>query len=639
MPTFQPLTTFYLIKDVDIDVSYTNQYYFSTETAQYNFFYSKVFKTVQEGTYQRKNSNMIDVPFQADDIRACKYIMWQNNNYSNKWYYAFVTLIDYVNPGVSRISYELDVYQTYLFDMQWKQSFIQRKHTTRYENGLPVINMEDEGLDYGNTYRILKRTNLVQIPDVSFCIMGFSEQLEGSSGTLGNSIHGIPTQLYYYILPIWLNYPVKTFKLNNFSVTFPLINEFLNACVTNENLVGKMVSCVIVPFLTFGETTATMSDDVITINNQNIRYVNLPSRMGGYSIMRMNASAKLEVAEVTDSSTVYGDFPHYEESKLLMYPYSFTELTTQRGDSFIIRNEQLVTRNGNITIGIFGNINFQNKMAFIVKNYLSDSQAYYMQQGIHDDSNASLPIIDDYTASYLQANSNSIAVARSNALMQQQSSVQVAENTATTQSQNAERTLHGNVFYALGNTVNGVAGALSSGNLTTALLGTLGSAFKGLTGLSSSELAYENSLASASTSLANSKISAQTDYQMSMATLDGKIQDAEQIPSTTRSMGGDYLFDIAYMCDGIYLLKKTIQPYYVDKLTKYFKLYGYKVNALEVPSFHTRASWNYFKISIPNVEGNIPMNDLMKIRDIFIKGITLWHGDYIGDYSRNNNEI
>lgn len=639
MPTFQPLTTFYLIKDVDIDVSYTNQYYFSSEYDQYNFFYQKVYKTVQEGTYQRKNSNMIDVPFQSDEIRECKYIMWQNANYSNKWYYAFVTLIDYVNPSVSRISYELDVYQTYLFDMEWKQSFIQRKHTTRYENGLPVVNMEDEGLDYGNTYVTLKRTNLVQIPDVSFCIMGFSEQLEGSSGTLGNSIHGIPTQLYYYMLPIWLNYPVKTFKLNNFSVTFPLINEFLNACVTNENLVGKMVSCVIVPFLTFGETTATMSGDVITINNQNIKYVNLPSRMGGYPIMRMNNSAKLEVAEVTDSSTVYGDFPHYEESKLLMYPYSFTELTTQRGDSFIIRNEQLVTRNGNITIGIFGNINFQNKMAFIVKNYLSDSQAYYMQQGIHDDSNASVPIIDDYTASYLQANSNSIAVARSNALLQQQSAVQVAENTATTQSQNAERTLHGNVISALGNTVNGIAGALTSVNPTSMLFGALGAGYKGITDMYSSEKAYQNSLASASTSLANSKISAQTDYQMSMATLDGKIQDAEQIPSTTRSMGGDYLFDIAYMCDGIYLLKKTIQPYYVDKLTKYFKLYGYKVNTLEVPSFHTRSSWNYLKIAIPNVEGNIPMNDLMKIRDIFIKGITLWHGDYIGDYSRSNNEI
>lgn len=639
MPTFQPLTTFYLIKDVDIDVSYTNQYYFSTEYDQYNFFYQKVYKTVEEGTYQRKNSNMIDIPFQADEIRECKYLMWQNGNYSDKWYYAFVTLIDYVNPSVSRISYELDVYQTYLFDMEWKQSFIQRKHTTRYENGLPVINMEDEGLDYGNSYRILRRENLIQLPDVSFAMMGFSEQLETSFSVGGNTIHGIPTQLYYYIIPLYLDYPAKNFTLNGTSNSISNLGEFLNACVTNERLVGKMVSCVITPFLTFGSLTADITATNVNLITSALARVSIPSTMGGFTLLRPKYEAELSVAEVTDTHTVYQDFPQYEESKLLMYPYSFTELTTERGDSYIIRNEQLVTRNGNITIGIFGNINFQNKMAFIVKNYLSDSSPYYMQQGIHDDSNASLPIIDDYTASYLQANSNSIAVARSNALMQQQSSIQVAENTATTNSQNAERTLHGNLLTTLGNTAVGITSAMTSNTPHGMILGALGTGIKSLADLEASELSYRNSLASASTSLANSKISAQTDYQMSMATLDAKIQDAEQIPSTTRSMGGDYMFDIAYMCDGIYLLKKTIQPYYVDKLTKYFKLYGYKVNTLEVPSFHTRASWNYFKIAIPNVEGNIPMNDLMKIRDIFIKGITLWHGDYIGDYSRSNGEI
>ena len=40
-----------------------------------------------------------------------------------------------------------------------------------------------------------------------------------------------------------------------------------------------------------------------------------------------------------------------------------------------------------------------------------------------------------------------------------------------------------------------------------------------------------------------------------------------------------------------------------------------------------------------NVYGNIPMDDLMQIRDIFMKGITLWHGDWIGDYSRSNEEV
>ena len=92
-------------------------------------------------------------------------------------------------------------------------------------------------------------------------------------------------------------------------------------------------------------------------------------------------------------------------------------------------------------------------------------------------------------------------------------------------------------------------------------------------------------------------------------------------------------------CNALYLRRKTIYPEYADKLTSFFKQYGYKVNKLEVPAFHTRTNWNYIKMAEPNVYGNIPMDDLMKIRDIFIKGITLWHGDYIGNYSLTNAEI
>ena len=104
-------------------------------------------------------------------------------------------------------------------------------------------------------------------------------------------------------------------------------------------------------------------------------------------------------------------------------------------------------------------------------------------------------------------------------------------------------------------------------------------------------------------------------------------------------MGGDYTFNIAHNCEGIYLIKKTVTEEVAERLSHYFKQYGYAVNRLEHPEFHTRESWNYIKMAEPNVYGNIPMDDLMQIRDIFMKGITLWHGDWIGDYSRSNEEV
>ena len=635
MATFQPLSKFYLIKDVDIDVSYTHQYYFDTIQEQYNFFINKVFKTVTEGTYQRKNSNVLSVPFQADEIRECKYIMWQNPNYSDKWYYAFVTHIDYANPNMSRIGYVLDVYQTYLFDMNWKQSYIERKHGKRYENGLPVVNMEEEGLDYGNAYVTLKKTNLIQIPDMSFAILGFTEKVDDEIGAAAKTIRGIPTQLYYYIVPVYLGYPPRSIYLQNSAHRLTSIAEMLYICTNDTALVGKLVSVFITPFLTIGPISAYSEDLAITLVSNKLAVRTITADAGPFYVLEVKMDSALEPFELIDSSTVYGDFPQYEESKLLMYPYSFTELSNERGDAYVIRNEQLVTRDGHITIGVFGTISHQNRISYIVKNYLSSAKAYFMEQGIHDSSNANLPIIDDYTASYLQSNSNAIEVSRSNALMQQQSSLQIANNTNVTNVNNATKAMWANEIQIIGNTAAAMSTAIGRGNVA----GGIGAAIQEVSSTVSNAMNRDIALASAATNLENSRISASTNYQMSIASLNAKLQDAEQIPSTARSMGGDYLFDIAYMCDGIYLLKKTIQPYYVEKLTNYFKMYGYKVNKLEIPEFHTRENWNYIKMAEPIVEGNIPMNDLLKIRDIFIKGITLWHGDYIGNYSLNNMEV
>ena len=53
--------------------------------------------------------------------------MYQNNNYTNKWFYAFITNMQYENNGTTLISIATDVWQTWQFDITWKQSFIERE--------------------------------------------------------------------------------------------------------------------------------------------------------------------------------------------------------------------------------------------------------------------------------------------------------------------------------------------------------------------------------------------------------------------------------------------------------------------------------------------------------------------------------
>ena len=624
MATFQPTGKIELIRGVDIDVSYTHQYYFSQEEDQDDFFTSKVFMTLENGTYQRKNINSIQVPYQADAIASCKYLRWQNRNYSQKWYYAFVTSIDYVNPGVSQINYTLDVYQTYLFEMQWKQSFVERKHTQRYNNGQPVVNTLDEGLDYGTEYDIVHRETIYQEPNVAFCIIGTTNVDDAYQY---GSLH---SNLGYRIVPVWLGDDSRTFYTTYDPGTgvqtyeLATLKEVFDAFKTDTQLVNSMISCVIVPYLCIKDLNIDDRGTRVFVTSEylKVRDYGMPSGKYTLNLRRATTEDPYLIYEKTIGGK-YANFTHYEESKLLMYPYTFMEMTTNRGDSKVIKLEYIKTNY--IDIGICGTVSFRNKMAYIVEDYISDG--YMINNALVDNSNESVPIIDDYSASYLQANSNAIEVAKSNAQMLQQ-----------TQLENAQRTYSTNINNIV---TNAIGGAVQSGiDVVGGLIpGSGGSVVGGAKGMVGTVTDYLTSSRSNETSYANTSRSANTDYQMSIATALAKVRDAEQVPASTRSLGGDYMFDNAYSCNRLYLVFKTIKPEYRDKLTAYFKQYGYKVNSLEIPNFHTRASWNYIKMKEPNIYGNIPMDDLMRIRDIFLKGITLWHGDYIGDYSRSNAEI
>ena len=650
MATFQPLGKIELIRGVDIDVSYTHQYYFDTLADQQAFFDPRAELTLENGTYQRKNINTIQVPYQADAIADFKYLRWQNPQYSNKWYYAFITSIDYVNPGTSQINYVLDVYQTYLFDMRWKQSFVEREHTQRWTedtkgNTIPVINTEPEGLEYGSEYTTVDEEEFEQIPDVGWLVFGSTKIGSGNVRNIGN----IPTGIVYTFIPISTNQKrILTFTSGGRT----LLDGWtaLNLFATDTTLVNSLCSVVFYPFLPLRGITYTESGNTIdltfaapvttvtltgglTTGNYVLRFTGLVSTSYDFIVP----------VEFQDTKYIYDSFPNYSESKLLMFPYSFMELTTKRGDSMVIKMEYLEDRStgGKVKIGAYGTISSVNKMVYAIRNYLSDMNGYNMVNGLADSSNSNLPITDDYTASYMQANSNSLRVAESNARYSELTTIDNAYRSYETAM--SKRTAEGikdlasvGENLATGSLMALVGSVVGSAGMGVGGAGAIGS---GLTGIVGGIADYLQSGKEANSEYWNKYYSATTDYANAVASVMAKKNDAKQIPPTSKNLGGDYIFNMANNCDKLYLRRKTIYPEYANKLSDYFKQYGYKVNRLEVPNFHSRSSWNYIKMTEPNIYGNIPMDDLMQIRDIFIKGITLWHGNYIGDYSRSNNEI
>lgn len=658
MATFQPLGKIELIKGVNIDVSYTHQYYFDTIEDQEAFFTSKIRHILDNGTYQRKNINSIQVPFQADAIAEYKYLRWQNPQYSDKWYYAFITSIDYINPGTSRINYALDVYQTYLFDMQWRQSFIEREHTRRWTtdskgNRIPVVNTEPEGLEYGSEYETIDEVEFEQIPDTGWIVFG-STKVPTSSAAM--YIANIPSGIYYTFVPISTNqrrkYNYKYKQTIYGSETFSLASAsaVLATFAHDPVLVNSLCSAVYYPFLPLRNVNYTINgNDVIITTGSNVEHYNISSIDGQvrnvlfFVPYESFVSDPIQPVMFSEQKNIYDGFPNYSESKLLMFPYSFMELTTKRGDSMVIKMEYLRGRiwGEKLTIGAFGTISSVNKMVYAIKNYLTEHEEYNMMSALPDLSNANLPILDSYTASYMQANANSLRVADSNAKANLQTNLDNAYRSFETAM--SKRSAEGikdvaNIGENIlgGALMTGVGTAVGSVGMAVGGVGSIGSGIASIPGALSD---YNVSKLQADNEYWNRYYSATTDYSNAISAIMAKKNDAKQIPPSSKNLGGDYIFNIVNNCDKLYLRRKTIYPEYSVKLTNYFRQYGYKVNNLEMPEFHTRSKWNYIKMTEPNVYGNIPIDDLMKIRDIFIKGITLWHGGYIADYTGNNDEI
>ena len=62
-----------------------------------------------------------------DDLIEYNYAMYQNENYSNKWFFAFIDNMKYINDSMTEISISTDVWQTWQFDLTFLESFIDRE--------------------------------------------------------------------------------------------------------------------------------------------------------------------------------------------------------------------------------------------------------------------------------------------------------------------------------------------------------------------------------------------------------------------------------------------------------------------------------------------------------------------------------
>ena len=129
MTYITPNTTVTLMKGVPMSNDYQHTLWFDTAAAQQTYFQSLTKKIYTSLSYQRYQTGMIKIEEDYSVALGYNYLMWKNTSYENKYFYAFITSVEYDNNNRVNIYYEVDEIQTWLFDVNLLPCTIEREHT------------------------------------------------------------------------------------------------------------------------------------------------------------------------------------------------------------------------------------------------------------------------------------------------------------------------------------------------------------------------------------------------------------------------------------------------------------------------------------------------------------------------------
>ena len=332
MSAITPQTELRLIK-CPIESDNRNQMTFSSATAQYNYFNSLPHITADNFTYQRKDS-VIRYPAHIDTILTYNYVMYQNEAYTNKWFYAFITNMEYVNDNMTLITIKTDVYQTWAFDIVWKRSFVEREHVNSDNYGEHTIPENLETGDYINMYGF-------DSTDIGECHVVMASTIspnDGETPSTGGVYGGIYSGVKYYI----------------FRDTSS-INSALNRIATGGNS-ASIVSLFLAPdWLTGYDTTTFNTNGVAEISisssatkGSGIAIPLQPAQCGGYT---------------------------FKNKKLATYPYMAYLVSNNSGENVVYHLEDFMdnqTHTGELEL--LGTISPGCSIRLIPKDYKSINQ-------------------------------------------------------------------------------------------------------------------------------------------------------------------------------------------------------------------------------------------------------------------------
>lgn len=276
MPQIAPTSTIELYSGVEI----TNgqQVVFASASGQNAYFQARVALSSVNCSYVRKTGRLkVEAP--ASKVANCNYMGFRNASFENRVFFARIVNWEYLNNVTTEIAYEIDYFQTYMFDVTYDNALIEREHLSETDFQKAAADPWDNSIyEFQTNENLAISEDMFEISsdeDVAFpelggnyavlCIASWAEAAGGeesiwkqllqancSWGILanGDSINGIPVEVGTppFKFPMLNPFDIVVIELgDDYAGARTKINNILNF-MTVRNITEEILGLYIMPY-------------------------------------------------------------------------------------------------------------------------------------------------------------------------------------------------------------------------------------------------------------------------------------------------------------------------------------------------------------------------------------------------------
>ena len=310
------------------------------------------------------------------------------------------------------------------------------------------------------------------------------------------------------------------------------------------------------------------------------------------------------------------------EPKLYTFPFRYFMITDYMNTPLVVKPELCENKTLKLRVKAT-NIATESKYNLYVNGYKGDYNGNL--NGIVNNSPLMLPVLSNAYSQFLATSSASFNQGNINAMLENDLSLKQG---LATNNLNYRQNTTNNYMQGISSGLGAIASLLSL-NFGGVVNGAMGVAQAGIN-------QHFNTL---SNNLNNSQLKEQnklSNFEVS-SMANAKTTDLLNTPNSIKTSGNDTLFNLVNSNRKIDIIEFGLDFRYKHRIYDYFVKYGYKVNKWEKINVNSRRYFNFIKTNTCNIVGDeIPHEYLEEIKDIFNRGVTIWHidnGASIGDYS------